>query len=281
MRFRLGCELDYEVEEGEASFLFHVEPQERDGQAVLEQHLAFTPPLEAERFVEPDTGNRLLRVRAGPGPLKLRHEALVQAAPAVLDPGAVREVPADHLPMALLPHLLPSRYVESDRLAGFAEKTFGALPPGHARVTALCDWVRDHLDYVRGSSDEETTACDTLVQREGVCRDYAHLAIGLCRGLGIPARFVSAYAWQLDPPDFHAVMEAWLEGPQGGAWFLFDPTRMAPPDGLVRIGVAADAAGVAFCTPRGKVSCGKPRVWIDAVEAGAAGAPAEAAVSLS
>ncbi len=135
--------------------------------------------------------------------------------------------------------------------------------------------LRDHLDYVRGSgsSDSQTTAATTLMQRQGVCRDFSHLAIALCRGLGIPARFVSAYAWQLDPPDFHAVMEARLQGPEGGAWFLFDPTKLAAPDGMARIGVGRDAAKVAFCEPFGEVECGKPRVWIEALDRAAA-APA-------
>ncbi len=81
-----------------------------------------------------------------------------------------------------------------------------------------------------------------------MCRDFAHLAIALCRAVGIPARYISAYAWQLLPPDFHAVFEAYLHGPAGGAWYLFDPTRMAALDGLVRIGAGRDAADVAFCS---------------------------------
>lgn len=281
MRYKVGCELDYEVTEGEASFLFHVEAQRCPGQVVEAEALAFQPPREPERHVAAGTGNRLLRVAAGPGPLRLRYEATVALDPALLRPEAVREVPPAQLPLALLPFLLPSRYVESDRLAAFARKQFGALPPGHARVDAICDWVHGQLDYVRGSSDEETTAADTLLARQGVCRDYAHLAIGLCRALGIPARFVSAYAFQLDPPDFHAVMEAWLEGPDGGRWFLFDPTRMAAPDGLVRIGLGRDAAEVAFCEPRGSVEAGKPRVWIEALDRPQDAPRTEAAVSLA
>ena len=89
-----------------------------------------------------------------------------------------------------------------------------------------------------------------------------YLAIALCRALGIPARYVSAYAWRLAPPDFHAAIEAYLQGPTGTGWYLFDPTRMSAPDGLVRIGAGRDAADVAFCSPYGEVGFEKPEVWI-------------------
>ena len=99
-----------------------------------------------------------------------------------------------------------------------------------------------------------------------MCRDFAHLAIALCRALSIPARYVSAYAWRLHPPDFHAVFEAWLEGPRGGAWYLFDPTRKSAVDGVVRIGVGRDAGEVAFCSIFGVVDGEVPRVWIGGPE---------------
>jgi transglutaminase-like putative cysteine protease len=99
-----------------------------------------------------------------------------------------------------------------------------------------------------------------------VCRDFAHLGIALCRTLGIPARYVSAYAYRLDPPDFHAVFEAFMQGPDGPGWYLFDPTRMSDPTGLVRIGIGRDAADVAFCTPFGAVEFDKPEVSIVSLE---------------
>ena len=144
----------------------------------------------------------------------------------------------------------------------FARRTFGDLPGGYQRVNAICNWIRDHVDYISGSSDALTSAFDTVTERAGVCRDFAHLAIALCRALGIPARYVSAYAWRLSPPDFHAVIEAYLQGPTGPGWYLFDPTRMSAPDGLVRIGIGRDAAEVAFCTVYGQMEAEKPEVWI-------------------
>ena len=181
----------------------------------------------------------------------------------MLDPTAVTEIAGGSLPMEVLPYLNASRYCQSDRLSRFANRQFGQEPAGHQRVTAICNWIRDNVDYQAGTSDALTSAYDTLGDRAGVCRDFAHLAITLCRAVGIPARYISAYAWQLSPPDFHAVFEAFLQGPGGGAWYLFDPTRMAALDGLVRIGAGRDAADVAFCSIYGNAEAQPPSVWIE------------------
>jgi transglutaminase-like putative cysteine protease len=214
------------------------------------------------------TGNRYFRIRAQPGLLKVRYGATVDIDPVPCDPTTVAEVPASLLPLDILTHLNPSRYVESDLLAEFARREFGNLPPGYGRVAAICDWIHRHLSYAPGSSDTQTSARDTLLQRRGVCRDYAHLAVAFCRALDIPARFVSAYACRLSPQDFHAVLEVWLEGPGGGTWFAFDPSHMASPHALVRIGTGRDASEAAFCTAFGDIGFGVPSVRIDAVDGG-------------
>jgi transglutaminase-like putative cysteine protease len=164
----------------------------------------------------------------------------------------------------------PSRYCQADRLQRFAHRTFDDAPTGYQRVAAICNWIHDNVDYVSGSSDELTSAYDTVTQRAGVCRDFAHLGIAITRAMGIPARYVSAYAWRLSPPDFHAVFEAFLTGPSGPGWYMFDPTRMAAPEGIVRIGIGRDAAEVAFCTQFGEMQADKPEVSIT----GPANAPA-------
>lgn len=268
IEFQLGCTLDYQVA-GPTAFVFNVEAAEFDRQIVRTEQLTFAPALRAERFTAPESGNRVLRVRAQPGALRVEYRATVALHPRLEDPARVGEVPQEALPLPVLVHLNPSRYCQSDRLALFAQRTFGRVPPGHVRVGAICNWICDHVDYRNGSTDEMTSAADTLLERRGVCRDFAHLAIALCRPLGIPARYVSAYAWQLDPPDFHAVFEAYLSGPHGGGWYLFDATRKAGADGLVRIGVGRDAGEVAFCTIFGDAGSGPPTVWINGPQAGA------------
>ena len=117
--------------------------------------------------------------------------------PYIPDEPPSRELPFAEVPAEALPYLYPSRYCPSDMLGRFAYKTFGDMAPGVTRVTAVCNWIYEHLDYVPGSSDSSTTALDVLTQAAGVCRDYAHLGITICRALGIPARYVSGYAVDL------------------------------------------------------------------------------------
>jgi transglutaminase-like putative cysteine protease len=180
-------------------------------QNILEENLTLTPRLKWSVYTEAATHNRFCGVNVDPGQLALEYDAEVELAVHHANPATVNETPVARLPLAILPFLLPSRYVPSDRLASFARVEFGALPPGHQRVNAICGWIYDHLEYQRGSSNEETTADETLLKRAGICRDFAHLGIAFCRALGIPARFVSCYAYGLVPSDFHAVFEAYLD----------------------------------------------------------------------
>ena len=261
MLFQAGCNLDY-VSKTPTAYVFNLEAARFEQQAIRSETLKFDPPQEVERFLMPESGNRYVRIQAKPGPLRVEYRVEAELSPVMLDPGTVAEVPQAHLPLATLTHLAPSRFCESDRLSLFAHRTFGEMPMGHQRVTAICNWICDNVDYKMGTTDEMTSAADTLIERQGVCRDFAHLAIALCRALGIPARYISAYAWRLEPPDFHAVFEAWLAGPQGGGWYVFDATRKAAPNGLIRIGIGRDAGEVAFANMVGECESGKPEVWI-------------------
>jgi transglutaminase-like putative cysteine protease len=259
--FSFGCALAYRLQ-APTPFVLNLEAAGCGGQDLRDEKLVLTPDLPVERWTMPESGNRYLRAVAGPGEFRLEYTASATLAPRLEDPGAVSEIPPGELPFEAYTHLYPSRYCQADRLQRFARRTFGGAPPGHGRVNAVCNWIRDHVDYVGSASDASTSALDTLVQREGVCRDFVHLAIALCRALGIPARYVSAYAWRLEPSDFHAAMEAWLQGPDGGSWYMFDPTRMSAPEGIVRIGVGRDASEVAFSSPFGAFEAEPPRVWI-------------------
>ena len=263
MDFNLGCELGYELT-APAPFLFNIEAQTFGAQTVLSETLTTTPDLPLVRWTMPESGNRYFRLIAPAGSLKIAYQARVRRMPTQEAPDAVSELTAATLPLSVFPHLFPSRYCQSDRLERFARSTFGDLEPGYARVNGICNWINQYVSYEGGVSDAMTSAADTVLQRAGVCRDFSHLAIALCRTLGIPARYVSAYASQLAPPDFHAVFEAYLLGPSGGGWYLFDATRKADPAGLVRIGVGRDAAEVAFCSPYGPVTFDPPKVWIQA-----------------
>lgn len=154
------------------------------------------------------------------------------------------------LPAGVYTYLLPSRYCQSDKLIKLAKDKFGHIDNAYDCVIAICNWIHKNVGYVSGSTGSATSAFDTVTQREGVCRDFAHLGIALCRASAIPARYVSCYAYMLNPPDFHACFEAFL----GGEWIVFDATQLAPLNGFIRIGIGRDATDVAVATIYGSVN---------------------------
>lgn len=263
IKVKLGCTLSYTIKE-DTVFIFNLEVARLARHRNLDERLRIDPPEATTSYVAPDTLNRYFRVLAKPGPFSIEYEAMLDLDVHRADPASIGEVALRDIPLEILPYLLPSRFVSSDRLQPFAQKEFADLPKGHERVTAICNWIYNHIDYRRGSTGEETTADEVLLQRAGVCRDFAHLGAAFCRALGIPARFVSCYAHGLEPSDFHAVFEAYLDG----RWWLFDATRQADLDGLVRIGVGRDAAEIAFATPFGEMEADKPRIFIERVDGG-------------
>lgn len=270
LRLRIDVALDYQVRSGEADAVLNIQAARTPHQQVLQETLTATPLLALREDLDPATGTRRLRLRAAPGPLGLHYSATLELTHHLADPQQVHEMAVGALPAQVLPFLYPSRYCESDKLNAFAMGRFGALPLGHARVQAICDWVRRHVQFTSGASAGTTSAADTFVQRRGVCRDFAHLMIALCRALNIPARFATGMDYGADPslgpPDFHAYVEAWL----GGRWYLFDPSGTATPLGLMRFASGRDAADCAWATIFGDVLPLNQRLQVIAV-AGADG----------
>ncbi|WP_299308508.1 transglutaminase family protein [uncultured Croceicoccus sp.] len=172
----------------------------------------------------------------------------------LVDLDALNQLPPHQLPGATVPYLFDSRYCPADRFQSFVEAEFGELSGG-ARINAMVQWVADNFSYVPGSSNATTTALDSFVERQGICRDYAHVVCTMARASAIPARFVSCYAPDVTPQDFHAVAEVFLADktgePGSGAWHLVDATRMATAGEIVKIGVGRDAADVSFLTSYG------------------------------
>jgi transglutaminase-like putative cysteine protease len=190
--------------------------------------------------IDDDHGTRLHVVRRVPaGALLIDYSAsLAAAAPAKQNSREVEQVR----------YLRPSRYCESDRLSPLARAEFDGLT-GTALVAAVADWVHAKLGYVPGSSRPIDGAVATLLARQGVCRDFAHLTIAFLRACDVPARLASVYAPGLSPMDFHAVAEAFVDG----RWHAVDATRMAPRSSLVRIATGRDAADTAFLTSTGGI----------------------------
>jgi transglutaminase-like putative cysteine protease len=260
--FNVDCKLSYTLLD-DTHFLFLLHALDGMDQEVVEESLRLTPNVGHELHRDAVLGHRTLRLRASAGPLTLRYRARVNLLRAPPDTSA-RELPIEALPHEVLADLMPTRYCESDRLASAAVRMFGGVEPGYGRVQAVCDWIHDNIEYRIGSSNTTTTACDVFLQRSGVCRDFAHLGVAFCRALNIPARLAVGYArFDTPPPDFHAVLEAFV----GGRWELFDPTRMTEPQDLVRIAVGRDAGDVAFATLFGPVRTRLIRPEVEQVRA--------------
>jgi transglutaminase-like putative cysteine protease len=257
MKFDLGSELIYTARK-DTTLILSIEAQHLRGQRILSETFTINPHVRHEAHDVAETANRYRRLVLSPGRYTIRYEANVEMEPVTRRPEQVDEMAVAQLPFDVVNYLFPSRYCQSDQLARFAWRRFGEDAPGHRRVEEICDWIHDNVDYLEGSSHGSTSAYDTFTTRAGVCRDFAHLGITFCRALGIPARFVSAYGWKLEPQDFHAVFEAYL----GGRWYLFDPTRLSPPEGIVRIGVGRDAADTAFATWYGDLQSEPKSVWV-------------------
>ena len=242
-RLQIDSTLDYVIN-GPSEFIFMIHAAHGMGQTVVQENLQIEPPTPFRTYVDNQSGNRFLRFQAQPGSLKVVYRALVDRMIESVDVNAP-ELPVHEIPDDVLHYLMPTRYCESDLLGPDAAQLFGQLSPGYARVQAICEWVRGNIEYRIGSTNATTKAQQVFMQRAGVCRDFAHLAVTFCRALNIPARLVSGYAtFDEPPPDFHAVFEAYL----GGRWVLFDPTAMSPLDQIVRLAHGRDAKDVAFAT---------------------------------
>ena len=259
MRFSIDARLHYRCEASHEVLLL-LEAATTPDQRVLSDSLEVSAG-DVVRRQDPVNGERSAIVTAQ-GDLRVAYRAEVEVAPRMTDFRHARADRIRDLPPAVLPYLRPSRYCPSDRFERMAQRRFGSLAGGE-KVTAMLAFVEGHLAYESGASDVFTTACETFQDGAGVCRDFTHLAIALCRAADIPARAVSAYAWRLEPPDLHAVVEVFLEG----RWWLADPTGKAPVDGLVRIATGRDAADIAFMHIFGRAELVSQSFGVTRVEA--------------
>jgi transglutaminase-like putative cysteine protease len=241
MKLSIEAELVYNFAEG-TQVIANLEASRASDQIIVSESLVIAPPAEFLSDTTPH-GDRSIRASLS-GDVTIRYMALVENNLRQLLPPAGLQHVWSELPSEVLPFLLPSRFCPSDKFMRFAQREFGSAGDGVAKMMAILEWIHRNVDYVAGVSNAQTTAEETFVDRAGVCRDFTHLGITLTRALGIPARAVSAYALQLDPPDFHAIFEVFLQN----SWWLIDPTRLAPIEGIVRIGSGRDASDIAFLT---------------------------------
>lgn len=255
MRLQIDVLLDYQLPDMH-DVLLQIEAAAMSDQWIEHAELRVTSPEPLAATLGDDSiGQRTWAIGQGRFVATYGATVRVDRSPFTLD--TLRSVPPRMLPGLVVPYLLPSRYIGSHRFESFVDQRFGALSGG-VKIAAMRDWIEREVRYVVGSSTCDTTASDTFVRREGVCRDYAHLLAAFARAGGIPARLVSVYALGVEPPDFHAVVEVWLDH----GWWLVDATGMAPAESMARVAVGRDATDIAFMTVFGSATLIQQRVTV-------------------
>ncbi len=245
MKLFVQASLDYRFA-SPSDVLLQIEAAAGPGQRVRDPFLGLSDVAHMVRVAGQDAiGERIWLNVADRLTVDYRATVEIERIPA--DIAALPQVPFHRLPGETVQYLMASRYCPSDQFQSFVDAEFGDLQGG-ARVAAMRDWIERDFTYEPGVSTSATTALETFVRRAGVCRDYAHMLITMVRATGIPARMASVYALGVEPEDFHAVAEVFLDG----AWHLVDATGMATPSAMAKIGVGRDAADIAFLTTYGQ-----------------------------
>mgnify|MGYP003625589884 CR=1 FL=1 len=245
MKFSINSSLSYIVS-GPTTFIFNIQALNTLSQKVQEEELQIDPTMNIEEYTAYDGSCRFVRLKVyEPINFTISYRAIVEMNYTILDNhNSSNFAPVVEFDSYIASFLYPSRYCQSDKLMTFSFKKFGHMNTVYEKVLAINDWIYSNIEYVLGSTNAQTSAMDTLIERVGVCRDFAHLGIALCRALSIPARYFTGYAYQLSPQDFHACFEAYIDG----NWIVFDATRLAPLNGLVKIANGRDAADSAVAS---------------------------------
>ena len=267
---RVGCSFVYEATQP-VPLLLNLKPRRDPRQALQAEQLVFGVNLPAEEF-EDIHGNIVYRLILQPGRHEIRHDAIVAVPPEVDNEGFARGTATSpaKVPPEVLRYTLPSRYCDSDKLLNFAWQQFGALKPGQPQVQAICDWVHANIEYRYGSGSPDLSAWDVWQRRYGVCRDFAHLTVALCRALNLPARYVTGHLPDIgyvdpgSPMDFHAYSEVFL----GGRWHTYDARFNIPRIGRVKVSCGWDAVDGAFATAFGAAQLSQFEVWAYQIEPG-------------
>jgi transglutaminase-like putative cysteine protease len=271
--FQIDCELEYEVT-AQTVFVFNVAVPDDHRQRVVEERVEVDPSLTWDELREPDTFNRFIRVDVAPGAFCIRYLAAVEVTPIEADLQAP-EVPITALPVDAFACLRGSRYCESEAMFNLACRLFGQTTPGFARVDAICRWIRANIDYAIGTSTPSYSARDVLANRVGVCRDFAHLAVALCRCMNIPARYCTGYLSDIGVPPPYSDMDfaGWFEAYLGGTWYTFDPRNNEPRIGRILVGRGRDAVDVPLSNAFGQNTLVGFKVWTDEIGAEPVAAP--------
>ncbi|ANT48899.1 transglutaminase-like domain-containing protein [Mesorhizobium amorphae] len=263
MLIRLGYEIA--IESDAATPIISLLDIHRERQAdIKRQTRVLTSPSVPTRVYHDRHGNSCRRFTAPAGGFRILYDAVIEDSGETDDVNTLAgETPVAQLPDEVLVYLLGSRYCETDHLGSLAWQRFGQLPPGWARVQAIVDYVHNRLSFGYGYARSTRTAAQAHEERVGVCRDFAHLAITLCRCMNIPARYVNGYLGDIGVPVDPAPMDfsAWMEVFLDGKWYTFDPRHNRPRIGRVVIARGRDATDVPLLHSFGPHRLSLFKVW--------------------
>jgi transglutaminase-like putative cysteine protease len=263
MKFEVKAQLQYVIHQP-STLIINVHALRTPHQSVLQESFTIDPYMKVEELLSSHGENRFIRVDIPyETEINISYSATVDNSFKVTDHKKQAQLPVSQLQPEVFPYLYPSRYCQSDKLYRLANNKFGKIENPWLQVSALTEWIYNNVEYLSGSTNWQTSAYDTVTEQAGVCRDFAHLGIALCRALTIPARYFTGYAYQLKPPDFHGCFEAYI----GNEWVIFDATKLAPLNGLIKIATGRDAADAAIANIFGKVTCNAITVAVETAEA--------------
>ncbi len=249
MKFNVFTEMEYRVG-AKSTLILSINALRNQHQTVLSEEFTISPYIKTEELPAVNGENRLIRFEVEDAALvKIGYKATVDNCYKLVDFADKPDIPVSQLDPTIIPYLNPSRYCQSDKLFRLANNYFGHIQNSFNKVLTLTRWINKNIEYLSGFSNANTSAFDTVTEQAGVCRDFAHLGITLCRALNVPARYFTGYSYKLKPADFHACFEAYI----GGEWVLFDATDLAPLNGIVKISTGRDAADAAIANLFGDV----------------------------
>jgi transglutaminase-like putative cysteine protease len=257
MKFEVSAKIFYEALVP-STLILNLQPFIAPEQRVTDEKFGISPASRRKELNAPGGEKRFQVIEISQtGPVVIDYTAVVENDIRVVPGSQLDDVLISAMPASVLPYLNPSRYCQSDKLYRFAYNKFGAIENAFEKVMAIRDWIYKNVAY-GGYTTPQTSAYDTITEQVGVCRDFAHLGIALCRALTIPARYFTGYAYQLQPPDFHACFEAYI----GGHWIIVDATKLVPINGLIKIATGTDATDTAFASIFGNLYFQKMEIGV-------------------
>lgn len=256
MVLHAGCQINVSTI-ADTPLVLILQPQTGAAQVVLDSTLTIMPWVPYRHFTD-SFGNSQHRLMLGAGQFTILSTCNVDAHDVIDVEESASYTPIQDVADDALMYLLPSRYCQSDLMGDLATQVTRGASPGYGQVEIIRDWIEKKFRYKYGVSTASTSAVETAKKKKGVCRDFSHVGIALCRAIGIPARIVFGYLYELNPMDLHV----WFEAYVGGRWYTFDATQKTPRGNRIVIAYGRDAADVAQMSQYGPLTVDYQQVWV-------------------